>query len=142
MAHLNNSDGITRHLQRIFMYGDEAQESARVNSFLEYLSTHINPFTHKPYELGARSLYKYIGGEQHFPFDLGKALADWSADEQFMADYDIRPSAEATAKLEVKRDQYLQEMAALQRKIETITGQLDGATQMHLKMKSKRRTAA
>jgi hypothetical protein len=130
--HLNNADGIISHLQRIFIYGDDTQESARMHSFMEYLATHLNPFTQKPYELGERSMYRYIAGEHQFPFDLIIPLVDWSGDELLMADYNIRPSAGAIKKLEVKRDQLAQEISDRQAKLELIDGQLLGATQLTL----------
>jgi hypothetical protein len=91
MSHLKHNEGITSHLQRIFIYGDEAAESHRVHSFLEFLTTRINPFTEKPYDLGERSLYRYIGGEMHFPVDLMPALVSWSLDEKLMSAFNIYP---------------------------------------------------
>jgi len=139
MSQLKNAEGIISHLQRIFYYGDEIRETSRVNSFLEYLSTKINPFTQRPYELGARSLYRYIGGEQHLPFDLVIPLSDWSADELLMADYNLRPSLEAKEKLQAKRERLTQELDSLKRKIEQIDMQLDGYEQLNLIKKPKRK---
>jgi hypothetical protein len=126
MSQLKNSEGLISHLQRIFYYGDDMKETSRVNSFLEYILTKINPFTNKVYELGARSLYRYISGEQHFPFDLIIPLCDWSADELLMADYNIRPSTEAKEKLEAKREKLIHEANTIRKKIEQIDGQIDG----------------
>jgi len=92
MSQLKNNDGISAHLQRIFIYGDEMAESHRVNSFLDFLAARINPFTARPYELGARSLYRYISGEMHFPVDLLPPLVSWSLDEQLMAAFNIYPA--------------------------------------------------
>lgn len=105
MAQLKNNEGISGHLQRIFIYGDEVQESHRVNSFLEYLTTKINPFTNKPYELGARSLYRYIGGEQHFPVDLLPPLVSWSLDEKLMTAFNIFPAPSDAERLQAKIDE-------------------------------------
>ena len=105
MAQLKNNEGISAHLQRIFIYGDEIQESHRVNSFLEFLTTKINPFTGKPYELGARSLYRYIGGEQHFPVDLLPALISWSLDEKLMSAFNIYPAPSDMDRLQAKYDE-------------------------------------
>lgn len=91
MAQLKNNEGITAHLQRIFIYGDEMAESHRVHAFLQYLSSHINPFTKRPYELGERSLYRYIGGEMQFPCDLLRPLASWSLDEKLMDEFGVMP---------------------------------------------------
>jgi hypothetical protein len=91
LSQLKNNEGISSHLQRIFIYGDEMAESGRVHSFLEFLTSRINPFTNKPYELGERSLYRYIAGEMHFPVDLMRALVSWSLDERLMAAYNIYP---------------------------------------------------
>lgn len=91
MAQLKNNEGVTAHLQRIFIYGDELAESGRVHSFLDFLTSRINPFTNKPYELGERSLYRYISGEMHFPVDLLRPLVSWSLDERLMADYNVYP---------------------------------------------------
>ena len=102
---LKNNEGISGHLQRIFIYGDELQESGRVNSFLEFLTTRINPFTGKPYELGARSLYRYIGGEQHFPVDLLPALVSWSLDEKLMTAYNMFPAPSDLDRLQAKFDE-------------------------------------
>lgn len=99
---LKHSDGIAGHLQRIFIYGDEMKESGRVNEFLEYVNTRINPFTKKAYDLGARSLYRYISGEQHFPVDLLPPLVDWSLDEKLMEAYNIYPSPTETERLRQK----------------------------------------
>jgi hypothetical protein len=119
MSQLKNSEGITGHLQRIFIYGDEIQESHRVNSFLEYLTTKINPFTSKPYELGARSLYRYIGGEQHFPVDLLPALVSWSLDEKLMTAFNIYPAPSdmdrLNAKIEEKEKRIKEEAEELKR---------------------------
>lgn len=140
MSQLKNAEGIIGHLQRIFYYGDEIRETSRVNSFLDYLSTKINPFTQKSYELGARSLYRYIGGDQHFPFDLIMPLCDWSADELLMQDYNIRPSKEAMEKLQVKRERLLQEQETLRQRIEQINSQLLGTEQLSfIKRKGKRK---
>ena len=140
MSQLKNAEGLTAHLQRIFYYGDEIKESSRVNSFLEYLSTKINQFTRKPFELGARSLYRYISGEQHFPFDLIIPLVDWSADERLMADYNIRPSVEAKEKLQAKHEKLTKEREILTARIETIEGQIDGAEQLSLIKKRKQKS--
>ena len=105
LAQLKNNEGISGHLQRIFIYGDELQESGRVNSFLEFLTTRINPFTGKPYELGARSLYRYIGGEQHFPVDLLPALVSWSLDEKLMTAFNIYPAPSDMERLQAKIDE-------------------------------------
>lgn len=99
---LKHSEGISSHLQRIFTYGDEMSEKKRVDDFLDYLNTRINPFTKKPYELGARSLYRYISGEQHFPVDLLPPLVDWSLDEKLMESYNIYPSPTETERLRQK----------------------------------------
>lgn len=132
MAQLKNAEGIVGHLQKIFYYGDEAKEQSRVNSFIEYLATKINPFTEKPYEVCARSLYRYISGDQHYPVDLMNPLIDWSADERLMADYNIRPSAEALDKLTFKRDRLMKERERLTSTIEMIDSEIDGAVQLNL----------
>ncbi|MFA6054055.1 MAG: hypothetical protein WC769_01645 [Thermodesulfovibrionales bacterium] len=138
MSQLKNSEGLINHLQRLFYYGDEMKETSRVNSFLEYILTKINPFTNKVYELGARSLYRYISGEQHFPFDLIIPLCDWSADETLMAAYNIRPSTEAKEKLEVKREKLRHEVDTINRRIEQIDGQIDGFEQLSFPKKKRR----
>jgi len=102
MAQLKNNDGISSHLQRIFIYGDEMAESGRVNSFLNFLSSKINPFTNKPFELGARSLYRYISGEMHFPVDLLPALVSWSLDEQLMCAFNVYPAPDDAALMHEK----------------------------------------
>ena len=143
MSQLKNSEGITAHLQRIFYYGDDLKETSRVNSFLDYLSARINSFTQKPYDLGARSLYRYIGGEQHLPFDLIIPLVDWSADEKLIADYNILPSAEAKEKLKIKRETLIREKEKLESKLLLIETQIEGAEQLPLiKHKKNRRVYA
>lgn len=137
MSQLKNAEGIIGHLQRIFMYGDEAREETRVNSFLDFLKTRANPFTQKAYELGARSLYRYICGEQHFPFDLITPLVDWSADERLMNDYGIRPSVLAQGKLQARRESLTKDMEKLRERIETIDAQMMGAEQLPLKITKK-----
>jgi hypothetical protein len=132
MSQLKNAEGIVSNLQRIFFYGDEQRETSRVNSFLEYLSTKINPFTQRPYELGARSLYRYICGDQHFPIDLMVPLIDWSADEKLMTDYNIRPSVEAKEKLKTKRERLANELEVLKKKIEQIDWHIEGFEQLTL----------
>lgn len=138
MSQLKNAEGIVKHLQRIFFYGDEIRETSRVNSFLEYLSGRISPFTQKPYELGARSLYRYISGEQHFPADLLIPLCDWSADEDLMHDFNIRPSQEAKEKLQAKKEKLMHEQEALKRRIEQIDTQLLGSEQLSFIKRKKK----
>lgn len=117
MGQLKNNEGITGHLQRIFIYGDEIQESHRVNSFLEFLTTKINPFTGKPYELGARSLYRYISGEQHFPVDLLSALVSWSLDEKLMLAYSTCPAKSDEQRMKEKIEE---EEGELKKQLERI----------------------
>ena len=100
MSQLKNNEGISSHLQRIFIYGDEMSEQHRVDSFLDFLASKINPYTNKPYELGARSLYRYISGEMHFPMDLAPALVSWSLDERLMTAYHIYPDGDDRARLQ------------------------------------------
>lgn len=117
MSQLKNNEGITAHLQRIFIYGDETAESGRVHSFMAFLAAQINPFTCKPYELGERSLYRYISGEMHFPFDLAGPLVSWSLDEKFMAAYNIYPAPGDADRMQEKIDQ---EEAVLKQRQESI----------------------
>jgi hypothetical protein len=105
MSQLKNNEGITAHLKRIFIYGDEIAEQHRVHSFLEFLSTKINPFTNKPYELGERSLYRYISGEMHFPVDLLSPLVSWSLDERLMTAYNIFPAPDDDERMLQKIEQ-------------------------------------
>lgn len=117
MGQLKNNEGISGHLQRLFIYGDEMAESGRVNSFLDFLSSRINPFTGKPYELGARSLYRYISGEQHFPVDLLPALVSWSLDEKMMTAYNIYPEPADRDRL---RERIEKEESVMKQKQESI----------------------
>ncbi|MDA8156277.1 MAG: hypothetical protein M0Z52_07475 [Actinomycetota bacterium] len=137
MAQLKNSEGSVRHLQRIFFYGDEAREQSRVNSFLDYLSKHNNPHTGNTYELGARSLYRYISGEQHFPVDLLNALADWSGDAELMAAYNLRPAGDGLNHLKAKRENMDREIAELLARREMIDAQITGAEAMPKKKGKK-----
>jgi hypothetical protein len=59
---------------------------------MNFLAGRANPFTGRPYELGERSLYRYISGEMQFPVDLLPALVSWSLDERLMAAYNIFPA--------------------------------------------------
>ena len=117
LSQLKNNEGISAHLRRIFIYGDELAEQNRVHSFLEFLSAKINPFTNKPYELGERSLYRYISGEMHFPVDLLPALVSWSLDEQLMTAFNIYPAPGDDARLLVRIEQ---EETVLRQKQESI----------------------
>ena len=128
MAQLKNSEGIVSHLQRIFYFGDEMKESPRVNDFLAFLSGRINPFTQEPYRIGARSLYRYIAGEQHFPCDLLIPLVEWSADEKLMANFNIRPSRDVCERLVYKKERILQEIKDRKTKLDEIDAQINGAT--------------
>lgn len=89
MSNTKNNEGITSHLQRIFIYGDDVQEDSKVDAFVDYCRTHINPFTDKPYEISRRTVYQYIEGNMQFPVDLLNPLVSWSADAKLMAAYNI-----------------------------------------------------
>ena len=65
------------------------QEDGKVDSFVEYCRTHINPFTNKPYEIARRTVYQYIEGNMQFPVDLLIPLVSWSNDAKLMAGYNI-----------------------------------------------------
>src|SRR3990172_2943817 len=124
MSQLKNNAGISSHLQRIFIYGDEMAESGRVNSFLDFLSSKINPFTNKLYELGARSLYRYISGEMHFPVDLLPALVSWSLDEQLMTAFNIFPAPDDVSRLRVRIEQEETVLRQRQESIELMKARL------------------
>jgi len=126
MSQLKNNEGITSHLQRIFIYGDEIQESHRVNAFLEFLTTKINPFTNRPYELGARSLYRYIGGEQHFPADLLIPLVSWSLDEKFMTAWNMYPALSDEQRLAVKIEEKKKHMKRESEELKMLESRLRG----------------
>lgn len=115
ISQLKNNEGISGHLQRIFIYGDEMAESGRVHSFLAFLSSRVNPFTNKPYELGERSLYRYISGEMHFPVDLLPALVSWSLDERLMEAFSVYPTGPDA---ELLRRRIAREEEALRKKQE------------------------
>ncbi len=117
MSQLKNNEGISTHLQRIFIYGDEMAEQNRVHSFLDFLSTKINPFTNRPYELGERSLYRYISGEMHFPVDLLPALVSWSLDEPIMTAFNLYPAPGDDARLQERIEK---EETVLRQKQESI----------------------
>ncbi len=117
LSQLKNNEGISAHLQRVFIYGDEMAESGRVHSFLDFLSSRINPFTNKPYELGERSLYRYISGEMHFPVDLLPPLVSWSLDERLMSAFNIYPDVDDAARLQERIEK---EETVLRQKQESI----------------------
>ena len=124
MSQLKNNEGISSHLQRIFIYTDEMAESGRVNSFLDFLSSKSNPFTNKLYELGARSLYRYISGEMHFPVDLLPPLVSWSLDEQLMTAFNIFPAPDDVARLRVRIEQEETVLRQRQESIELMKARL------------------
>lgn len=124
MSQVKNNEEITRHLQRIFIYGDEVAETGRVNSFLEFLTTTINTYTGKPYELGARSLYRYISGEQQFPVDLMKPLVSWSLDVDLMEAYNISPAPSDQERMEEKIAMEERELEERMERIRAMKGHL------------------
>jgi hypothetical protein len=124
MAQLKNNEGISAHLQRIFIYGDELAEQHRVHSFLDFLTSQINPFTNRPYELGERSLYRYISGEMHFPVDLFPPLVSWSLDEQIMAAFNVYPAPDDAAMMREKIEAEKEAMRAHADRIELMKSRL------------------
>ena len=95
MSRIKNNAKITKHLQRIFIYSEEMDNAttlsheSRVDSFVQYLRTTVDPETDKPYEISSRSMYDYIAGTSQFPVDLLNPLVNWSADAELMAAYGI-----------------------------------------------------
>ena len=124
MGHCKHNEGITSHLQRIFIYGDEMAEGHRVNSFLDFLSHRINPFTQRPYDLGPRSLYHYISGEHQFPADLLPVMVSWSLDERLMSAFNIYPVPDEAEKLRNIINQEEQEIERHQEKVRMLRSRL------------------